>query len=127
VRIWRKEFQGPLFNFWKVARSIFEIFLNSRVPVGILVDRGLILDKCKGFFAKWQRISVGYLFFNRKYGGGPGPWRVDRGGVVKRVQRCFAGAWHVGARARRCSPATVEEGKLDEAVLEGCSPEHERR
>jgi hypothetical protein len=32
-----------------------------------------------------------------------------------------------GARAHRCSPVTVEEDEPDEAVLEGCSPEHERR
>jgi hypothetical protein len=45
LRIWRKEFQGPICNFWKVARVFLEIFLNSRVPIGISVDCGLILDK----------------------------------------------------------------------------------
>jgi hypothetical protein len=55
-----------------------DIFLNSRVLVGISVDHGLILDKCRGFFAKWRAISAGGLFFNRKYRGGPGPRRVDR-------------------------------------------------
>jgi hypothetical protein len=55
-----------------------EIFFNSRVPVGISVDRGLISDKCRGFFAKWRGISTGDLFFNRKHRGGPGTRRVDR-------------------------------------------------
>jgi hypothetical protein len=49
-----------------------EIFLNSRVSVGILVDCGLISDRCRGFYAKWWGISAGYLFLNRKsYGLGP--------------------------------------------------------
>jgi hypothetical protein len=61
-----------------VARGIFRIILNSRVPVGISVDRDLISDKCRGFFAKWWGISAGDLFFNRKYRGGPGPRRLDR-------------------------------------------------
>jgi hypothetical protein len=55
-----------------------EIFLNSRVPFGILVDRGLISNKRRGFFAKWQGISAGDLFFNRKYRDGQGPRRLDR-------------------------------------------------
>jgi hypothetical protein len=33
----------------------------------------------------------------------------------------------VGAVAHRCSPAAVEEDKLDEVVSEVCSLEHERR
>jgi hypothetical protein len=78
AKIWRKEFQGPICNFWKVARGIFRIILNSRVPVGISVDRDLISDKCREFFAKWWGISAGDLFFNRKYRGGPGPRRLDR-------------------------------------------------
>jgi hypothetical protein len=32
-----------------------------------------------------------------------------------------------GARAHRCLLAAVEEEEPDEAVQEGCSPEHERR
>jgi hypothetical protein len=34
-----------------------EIFLDSRVPFGNSVDCGLILDKYRGFFAKWQGFS----------------------------------------------------------------------
>jgi hypothetical protein len=30
-----------------------------------------------------------------------------------------------GARARQCSPKAAEEDKPDEAMPEGCSPEHE--
>jgi hypothetical protein len=30
------------------------------------------------------------------------------------------------ARACQCSPVAVEEDELNEAALEGCSPEHER-
>jgi hypothetical protein len=88
-----------------------EIFLNSRVPVGISVDHDLISDKCRGFFAKWWGISVGDLFFNRKYHGGPGPRRVDwaarlrstvdRGGMDNRAQWCLVDMWRVGARAHR--------------------------
>jgi hypothetical protein len=55
-----------------------EIFLNSRISIGILVDYGLISDKCRGFFAKWWGILAGDLFFNRKYRSGLGPQRVDR-------------------------------------------------
>jgi hypothetical protein len=47
-----------------------EIFLNYRVPVRISVERGLISDNWRGFFAKRQGISAGDLFFNRKYHGG---------------------------------------------------------
>jgi hypothetical protein len=51
-------------------------------------------------------------------------------GLRQRTQeggRCLGGVRHTGARARRCSPAVVEEDELDEAVPEGCSLEHERR
>jgi hypothetical protein len=78
-------------------------------------------------------MDFSYLFSNRK-SDGPGPWcvdqavqlgsTVDRGGVDKRARQCLGGARRAGARARRCSLTAVEE---DEAVLEGCSPEHEQR
>jgi hypothetical protein len=76
------------------------------------------------------------LFSNGK-SGGPGPRRVDRvarlgstvdrGDADKRARRCLAGAWHAGARAHQCSLSSVEEDEPDEAVPEGCSPEHEWR
>jgi hypothetical protein len=75
------------------------------------------------------------LFSNGK-SDGPGPRRVDRavrlgstvdrGGTDKRARRCLGGMRHAGARACRCSLTAVEEDELDEAVLEGCSPEHKR-
>jgi hypothetical protein len=41
------------------------------------MDRGLILDKYKGFFAMcWGFFQLG-IFSNEKFGG-PGPWFVDR-------------------------------------------------
>jgi hypothetical protein len=52
---------------------------------------------------------------------------VDRGSVDKRAQRRLADARCASARAHQCSPAAVESGEPDEAVLEGCSLEHERR
>jgi hypothetical protein len=72
-----------------------EIFLNSRVPVGILVDRGMISDKCRGSLQCGREFWLGIYFFNRKYRSGPGPrhvdgaaWlgsTVDRGSVAKRA------------------------------------------
>jgi hypothetical protein len=41
---------------------------------------------------------------------------VERGGADKRVRRRLAGMWRAGTRARRCSPATMEEEEPDEAV-----------
>jgi hypothetical protein len=52
---------------------------------------------------------------------------MDGGGADQRARWRLARAWRMGARARRCSPATVEEDEPDEAVPEGCSPEHNRR
>jgi hypothetical protein len=125
-RYGEKNFRDLFIISRKWLGVFLEIFLNSRVLVGILVDRGLVLDKCRGFSAKWWVISAGDLFFNRKYHGGPGPRRmdqaarlgsiVDRSGADKRAQRCLAGAWRVGARACWCSSATVEEDELDEVV-----------
>jgi hypothetical protein len=54
-----------------------EIFLNSRVPVGISVDRGMISDKCRGSLQCGREFWLGIYFFNRKYRGGPGPRHVD--------------------------------------------------
>jgi hypothetical protein len=75
------------------------------------------------------------LFCNEK-SGGPGPQRVDRaawlgstvdrGGADKTMQWCLAGTWCIGARARQCPPVMVEEDEPNEAVPEGCSPEHEQ-
>jgi hypothetical protein len=52
---------------------------------------------------------------------------VDRSGADMRAWWHLAVARRAGSRARRCSLAMVEEDEMDEAVLEGCSLEHERR
>jgi hypothetical protein len=62
-RYGEKNFRGLFVIFGKWLGVFLEIFLNSRVPVGILVDRDMISDKCRGFFSKWQGILAGDLFF----------------------------------------------------------------
>jgi hypothetical protein len=52
---------------------------------------------------------------------------VDQGGTDKRARRRLGSMRHMGTRAHRCSPMAVEENEPDEAVPEGCSPEHEWR
>jgi hypothetical protein len=129
-RYGEKNFRDLFVISGKWLGVFLEIFLNSRVPVGILVDRGLISDKCRGFFAKWWRILAGIYFsigditvdqvhgtWTGRRGSGP-PW------IEAVWTRGRGGAWRAGARARQCSPTMVEE---DEAVPEGCSPEHERQ
>jgi hypothetical protein len=114
-RYGEKNFRDLFVISGKWLGVFLEIFLNSRVPVGISVDRGLISDKCRGFFAKWRGILARDLFFNSKYHGGPGPRRMDRaarlrstvdqGDANKRARWCFASAWRMGARTsrtRRC-------------------------
>jgi hypothetical protein len=49
-----------------------------------------------------------------------GPRQCGQEGMVAPCRRA-------GARSHRCSPVAVERGEPDEAVLEACSPEHERR
>jgi hypothetical protein len=79
-------------------------------------------------------MDFSYLFCNGK-SDGPGPRRMDRaaqlGSTVDRGARGQEGAaapwWRAGATAHWCSPTAVEEDEPDEAVLEGYSPEHERR
>jgi hypothetical protein len=72
-RYGEKNFRDLFVISGKWLGVFLEIFLKSMVPVGISVDRALISDKCRGFFAKWRGISAGDLFFNRKYRGGSGP------------------------------------------------------
>jgi hypothetical protein len=95
------------------------------------MDRGLILDKYKGFFAMcWGFFQLG-IFSNensvdRVHGSwigwrGLGPWWNEV------MRQCLVGVRHTGMRARRCSPVVMEEDELDEVVLKGCSPKHERQ
>jgi hypothetical protein len=50
-RYGEKNFRDLLAISGKWLGVFLEIFLNSRVAVGISVDRGLISDKCRGFIA----------------------------------------------------------------------------
>jgi hypothetical protein len=67
------------------------------------------------------------LFYNGK-SDGPGTRHVDPvhdSWTGRRGQEGGAAPWRrVGARACQCSPAVVDE---DEAVPEGCPPEHEQQ
>jgi hypothetical protein len=98
---------------------------------------GKIFKKLRGLNAKWYGImNFSDLFSNRK-SGGLSPQRVDRaaqlrsivgrGSADRRVWRRLASAQRAGARAHWCSLAAVEEDEPDEAMPEGCSPEHERQ
>jgi hypothetical protein len=98
---------------------------------------GKIFKKLRDLNAKWYGImNFSDLFSNGK-SGGPSPRRVDRavqlrsivgrGSADRRVWRRLASAQRAGARAHRCSLAAVEEDEPDEAMPEGCSPEHERQ
>jgi hypothetical protein len=53
--------------------------------------------------------------------------QVHRGMRQRGQKGAAAPCWRMGGRARRCSPVAVEEDESDEAVLEGCSPEHKQR
>jgi phage protein D len=62
------------------------------------------------------------LFSNGK-SSESGPWRLDWAAQLGST----VDQGDADKRARQRLPAAVEEDKLDEAVSEGCSPEHERR
>jgi hypothetical protein len=76
-RYGEKNFRDLLAISGKWLGVFLEIFLNSRVPVGISVDRGMISDKCRGSLQCGREFWLGIYFFNRKYRGGPGPRHVD--------------------------------------------------
>jgi hypothetical protein len=50
--MWRKEVQGPICNFWKVARAFLELFLKIRGASCKYVGCGLIFEKMRGLSAK---------------------------------------------------------------------------
>jgi hypothetical protein len=77
-------------------------------------DRELWISQI--YFPMENSVDRVHGAWTERRGSGP-PW-------TEAVWWCLVGARRVGARARWCSPSVVEE---DEAVPEGCSPEHERR
>jgi hypothetical protein len=52
AKIWRKGFWGPICNFWRVARTIFEIIFRFQGSVIEIVECVLISNKDRGIFAK---------------------------------------------------------------------------
>jgi hypothetical protein len=55
AKIWRKEFWGPICNFWKVARGISGIILKNQGSSWKFGDCGLIIKKPRGLFANFLR------------------------------------------------------------------------
>jgi hypothetical protein len=92
------------------------------------MDHGLISHKGRGLSANIAGIFLARNYFSTGNSvdlvhhlwterRGSGPWCTE----VALIRGCDS------ARAHRWSPAVVEGGEPDEAVPEGCSPEHERR
>jgi hypothetical protein len=52
---------------------------------------------------------------------------VDRAGDADKRRWRIAGERRAGTSAHRCSLVVAEEDEQDEAVPEGCSPEHKQR
>jgi hypothetical protein len=110
-----------------VARGISGIiFENPRFAVeicGLQVD----IEQEHGPFCNVAWISGFWIYFpiknlvDRAARLGS---TVDRGGADTRARWHLVGAWHAGAMALRCLPAVVDE---DEAVMQGCSLEHEQQ
>jgi hypothetical protein len=99
------------------------------------MDCRLILNKNRALFAKWHGFMEFGIIFQWKIRwtgstargpGDAGGSMVDRGGADKRTRRHLVGARRVGAIAHRWLLAAGEGAELYEAVLEGCSPKHER-
>jgi hypothetical protein len=65
-KIRRKEFQRPIYNFWKVARAIYGNTFRFQGSIWNFVDYDLICCKYKGFFAKLAGIFDWDLFLNGK-------------------------------------------------------------
>jgi hypothetical protein len=55
-RYGEKKLQGPFCNFWKVTRVNLELFFNFQGSEYKNLDRGLILKKYRGLFAKWRGL-----------------------------------------------------------------------
>jgi hypothetical protein len=71
--------------------GIFGNVSKTRGLLGIFVNRGLILNKNRGLFAKWHGIFGSELFSNGKMRR-LGPWFVDHGRRWSTVD----GRWGLG-------------------------------
>jgi hypothetical protein len=61
AKIWRNEFQGPICNFRKLARTNLEFIFKNWGSSWNFVDCGLIMDKDGGLFAK-RLAFAGFRF-----------------------------------------------------------------
>jgi hypothetical protein len=88
-----------------VARGIFGNISETRGLLGIFGDRGLILDKNRGLFAKWHGIIGFELFSNGKKAWTRstvhGPWAA----LVHGGPRIGPRRWLTGARPNSRSEA----------------------
>jgi hypothetical protein len=93
-----------------VARGIFGNISETRVLLGIFWDRGLILDKNRGLFAKWHGIIGFELFSNGKKAWTRstvhGPWAA----LVHGGPRIGPRRWLTGARPNSRSEARWPAG-----------------
>jgi hypothetical protein len=55
-RCGKNKLQGPVCNFWKMARVNLELFFKFQGPEYKNLDRMLILNKYRCLFAKWQGL-----------------------------------------------------------------------
>jgi hypothetical protein len=62
-KIWWKEFQGLICNFWKVARVNFWTIFRFQGSVWNIVDCCLILDNNRGFLQKFLAFSKVLNYF----------------------------------------------------------------
>jgi hypothetical protein len=73
----KMKLQGPICNFWKVARANHEYFSNPKVLFKRNVDCGLIMDKCRGLFVRWWGFFWFWNYFTLGNDSGLDPWLMD--------------------------------------------------
>jgi hypothetical protein len=81
-------------------------------------------------FNEFLNISIMEKSMHRVHGA-MDRWRAGvhggSGAPQTLAQRCLTGVQRTSARGRWCSPVVAEGNEGNEAVLEGCSTEHERQ